>query len=424
MMRHRRTVQGRFGYFSGTSARPYRSVATDVPDTVRVVKAGKRNTCLVYNEKIFVKLYKRICEGPHPEIELQRTLSEDGEGTVPRYLGDLTYRGAEGTIYAIGIATDYFHHSRTLWHMAMDAASHYLEATLASDGERLRVDAFGDEDAGLPEGESQAALTGLLIRSRVDLAGRLTGRMHLRLSEGKDESFRVEPFTMLYQRSLYQTFRIQVHRCFSTIEAGIGALPEESRRPLVPLATRRREVLEQFQGILRSKISAVRMRIHGDYHLGQIMIMDERYRICDFEGTPNAPLSERRIKRSPLRDIATMIYSFHSVSLEALYNNLHIQESDRRNLFPGARLWAERMEKVFLSSYLKEMEGSGLVSPSCEQNIALLRLYLLIRSMSELEYAVETAHERIPIAAQNFAYFLDKLTMDKRRSAAGNPQAA
>jgi maltose alpha-D-glucosyltransferase/alpha-amylase len=139
--------------------------------------------------------------------------------------------------------------------------------------------------------------------------------------------------------------------------------------------------------------------------------MDEQYRISDFEGLRMLPLSERRLKRSPIRDIATMIHSLYCVAHHTLFNNIHIQEKDRQRLLPLDQVWATKMGKVFIRTYLSAMEGLGLISASGDEVASLMRIYLLERALIELETAVENEQNQMTIASRCLFHYLGTMKL-------------
>ncbi len=406
MMKRHRTFRGSRGALSGTS------VLWKDGDTsldvwpVRCVRSGAYNTCIDLGGKVFMKMYRRIHEGPHPEVELQKTVSGDAHGRVAAdYFGEMTYRGKDG-LYTVGMGAHFFPHSRTLWHTAVESASRHLESILIEKkasggnvppGERITRDLPGTPELKGSVVDFESVMAGI---------GEMTAVMHRRLAGEKGTDFATEPFTVLYQRSLYQTFRTLAHTVFSRIESKPEAFTREQAMEAQWLLQQKKEILAVFRDILQPRLNAVRMRIHGDYHLGQIMSGSDRYIICDFEGLATAPLSERRIKRSPLRDVASMVHSLFTAGHHALFNDHRIREWDRRSLLPCDQRWAARMSAVLVRSYFDAVRGTGLVSSSPGENSSLLRLYLVKCAMSELSNAIDGNHAMISSASRNFYYYL------------------
>jgi maltose alpha-D-glucosyltransferase/alpha-amylase len=405
LVKSKKALRGQHGVVAGESfARKNENGGMVVP-SARLVKSGKRNTSIVLGEKVFVKLYRRIDEGPHPEIETYKKLKNCKEPVTARYAGSLSYRSTDTTSYAIGLFVDHFHHSRTLWHAAVDAVSRYLEASVAGTGRDMQR-GRGEGDVMPDRSETTAAS---LFETKIGFVGELTAKMHRELAAGTDREFRPEPFSSLYQRSLYQSLRGLTHRVFSRVEAKLDVSSGMNSMELQSLAMRKKDILDIFMSTLKSKLSGVRMRIHGDYHIGQVMTMDERYLICDFEGLANSVLSERRLKRSPLRDIATMVHSLYYVAHYSLYNNVHIQEKDRQMILPRDQVWAATMGKAFVRSYIDAMDGTNLVSATPAESESLLQIYLLERALIELEKAIDQSHENLMIAIRSMIHYMRTL---------------
>lgn len=406
MMRMKKTVRGRQGVCTAQTVLRGKKELSEAPPVTRIIKAGKRNTSIVLDEQIFFKLFRRIDEGPNPEIELHKKCDGEDSRIVPRYIGAVHYRSTENVLFDFGFFVEHFHHSRTLYHLAVDAVLRYFEIALTKgansywDRKRI-IDNEIDEFAARDANDSTT-----VFKQKMVVVGELTAAMHRRLSGGKEEPFRVESFSSLYQRSLYQSLRGLAHRVFSRVEAkmdtgwGPGAMEMQS------LDMRKKELLDFFMATLKSRLHAVRMRIHGDYHLGQIMVMDEQYRICDFEGLAALPMSERRLKRSPLRDIASMIHSLYHVAHHSLYHNVHLQERDRQLLLPRDQLWASMMGHTFIQSYFMAMKGSKLVTATPDESKELLRVYLLERALIELEHAISGTQEEIKVASRVLVYYM------------------
>ncbi len=397
LIKGRRTIQGMNGVFSGKSEIRKNGDNHGSALSARLIKAGKRNTCIVIGENTFLKLFRRIDEGHHPEIELHKRLSGHDNEVVSKFIGSLSYQSSDNISYAIGICTDHFHHSRTLWHTAVDAASQFFEETIANN-----------IDSSAPVSETSIEK---IFEKKARIIGEITAKMHHKLAKEKEEGFRVESFTTYYQRSLYQSFRGLTHRIFSFIERKIDILPEVYARELRALHPQKKEILAFFMSALKTRLSAVRMCIHGDYHLGQIMIMDEKYRICDFEGFSTLPLSERRMKRSPLRDVASMVHSLYCAAHFSLTKNVQIPKKEHHLLLPKARQWAVRMSDAFVQSYLSSIQGTPLSLSSPSETQSLLKVYLIERALWDLERALESDHQNLTIATRCLFHYLAELTV-------------
>src|SRR5262249_999943 len=155
-----------------------------------------------------------------------------------------------------------------------------------------------------------------------------------------------------YQRSLYQSLRAQVRRTLEELRRRLGDLTEDVRRDAPRLLDQEPALLKRLHTILERKINAPRTRCHGDYHLAQVLWTGKDWIIIDFEGPSARPFSQRRVKRSPLRDVASMLRSLHYAALCALIGGA-VRPEDRPVLGPWERFWHVWVSATFLKAYLE-----------------------------------------------------------------------
>ena len=186
------------------------------------------------------------------------------------------------------------------------------------------------------------------------LMGQRVGELHLALTSDLDnKEFAPEPFTPFYQRSLYQSLRNHLAFHFRILRRELKKL-SDTVRPLAEKVLALQDViLERYHAVHRTSIAAMRIRCHGNLHLGHVLHTGTDFYIIDFEGEPGWTLSQRRIKRSPLRDIAGMIRSFHYAADDAMRHhaetgNPHADQTRARQ--PGARFWERQVGADFLRS--------------------------------------------------------------------------
>jgi maltose alpha-D-glucosyltransferase/alpha-amylase len=160
-------------------------------------------------------------------------------------------------------------------------------------------------------------------------------------------------------------------------------------------------LIDAFAGIYAAKISGRRFRIHGNFHLGRLFVADTGFVVRDFEGDPFMVSSERRLKRSPLRDIASMVNSIHRAAFYALQKQVHVQKKERQFLEPWADSWSAAMSNLFISGYLKEMENSGLLPNTRAETMLLLKLFLIERAVREINSRLRESQKGvfIPLTA-------------------------
>jgi maltose alpha-D-glucosyltransferase/alpha-amylase len=231
----------------------------------------------------------------------------------------------------------------------------------------------------------------------VALLGRRTGELHVALaSDGQDSDFAPEGFTPFYRRAAYQSMRTLADRALGALRERVKTLPEEARADAERVLGLKNEILSRFHFIVDQKITAMRIRVHGDYHLGQVLFTGKDFVITDFEGEPAQPIGERRSKRSPLRDVAGMLRSFDYAALSAL-KSADFRPEDLPRLTAAANGWVFWVSVVFFQSYLEASRNGGFLPGSKSELKTLLDLYLLHKAVYELDYELNNRPEWVSV---------------------------
>jgi maltose alpha-D-glucosyltransferase/alpha-amylase len=233
--------------------------------------------------------------------------------------------------------------------------------------------------------------------------GERTAEMHLALASRPDiPAFAPEPFTEFYRHSLYHGMLSLSSRAMDSLRARLGSLPGTAHDDAEELLNREPELRARLQRLRDTRISGTRIRHHADYHLSNILYTGSDVLITNFEGNPERPMGERRIKRSPLRDIASMMRSFHYVSHAVLFDQVPgIVLS--RDAFPQLERWAVSwyswVSAIFLKAYLERAGTADILPRSQEERAVLLEAYALEKALFEIEF--ELTHRpdwvRIPV---------------------------
>ena len=233
--------------------------------------------------------------------------------------------------------------------------------------------------------------------------------MHLALTadaEGPD--FVPEPFSLLYQRSVYQSMRNLTMRVTQLLRSNMKKLPEDIRGDAADILSYEQEIMKVFQKIFQKKISSMKTRFHGDYHLGQALFTGNDFIIIDFEGEPDRTISERRHKRSPVRDIAGMIRSFHYAIFNALLKHASVRPEDIAVLEPWTELWYCYVSGIFLESYMKTAENAVFMPGEREETGILLEVFLLEKAVYELGYELNNRPDWLVIPIRGIKQILRK----------------
>jgi maltose alpha-D-glucosyltransferase/alpha-amylase len=227
----------------------------------------------------------------------------------------------------------------------------------------------------------------------------------------EEQAFSPEPMTTLYQRSLYQAMRSGVRETFALLRRRRSTLDPDTLGLAEEVLDLEGDILERLQQVSTVKVAASRSRIHGDYHLGQVLFTGNDFVIIDFEGEPARPLSERRIKRSPLRDVAGMIRSYHYAARSGLMQRVDegVVARDPEaigELEPWVDAWFQWTAAAFLGGYLHVTEGSAVLPPDREHLRILLDAYLIEKAVYEVGYELNNRPDWLPIALAGVEFHL------------------
>jgi maltose alpha-D-glucosyltransferase/alpha-amylase len=392
--------KGRCGVLEPTATpvlRAYKAAARRglTPATIEV---DHNNTSVVYGKRLILKLFRCIDEGLNPDLEIGRFLTTHGFTHTPPVAGALAYKPQRGEPISLAIVQGYVPNQGELWEIFQAALRAYFARVRGTAPHTPPLCAgtlleFGDPT--LPP-EMQADLEQCCKLAH--LLGQRTAEMHLTLaSDATTTAFAPVPFTPFYQRALYQSERSLVSRVLVTLPKKMQLLPTESQEEAYRLLTLRECLLQRFQQMTLRAISAQRLRCHGDYHLGQVLYTGNDLIIFDFEGQPQQLVSERQLKHSPLRDVASMLWSFQYATYMA---RLHGREGDARaweevkHLTAWANLWYGCSGSAFLRAYL-ETAGAGAFLPHTRADLLiLLENFLLATVLANLRETLDTRPRR------------------------------
>jgi len=351
----------------------------------RVLDGEQSNTTLVYGTEHLLKFFRRFEEGVHPDTQMLKALGECEFAYVPRYEGEIRCRidGEEGVL---GLLTNYAKNQGDGWNYTLDAVGRLFEQVLSQEAQ-------SGPSAGLEEFAEQ------VIPQRAQQLGDRTAALHICLADMTEKpEFAPEPFTGLYQRSLYQTMRSLLRRTEAEVTRRLPDLDTEVRAQALNWVAASPRIMDVYMQLLRRRITAMKTRIHGDYHLGQVLNTGNDFLILDFEGEPKKSLGERLLKRSPLVDVASMLRSF-DYAVEVILSRQKLE--DRQRLRPWAAKWLDLVSKAFLQGYRERAAGASFLPKSDEDFNYLLLVFLLDKSVYEVGYEISYRPDflAVPIGA-------------------------
>lgn len=375
------------------------------------------NTSIRFDERMIFKLVRKVAEGVNPELEIGRFLTSKSVN-VPPLLGSLEYKTEKHEPMTLGVLQAYVPNQGDAWRYTLGWLGRYLEDSFA------RASGSNDAVPELPSASlvrlaqdeipeaAREHLEGYLNDARI--LGKRTAEMHLALaSDSDDDTFKPEAFSKLYQRSLYQSMRNLTNRIFTQLRGQHHNASQAIAEVVNETLKLEPRILESFTAISTKKFSGRRIRVHGDYHLGQVLWSGSDFIIIDFEGEPGRNLSERRLKRSPLHDVAGMLRSFHYAAYAALPGygvQTAAREEDFPKLEPWARFWQIWTSVAFLKTYLETMEPADILPRNPDELEMLLRLFILEKAVYELGYELNNRPRWLKVPMQAILQHFDEET--------------
>ncbi len=332
----------------------------------KLVDAEQSNTSIVYGDTWFLKFFRRFEAGLHPEVEITRRLTERGFAAAPRHAGAL-FLGATAADGTVAVLTSFVPNQGDAWTYTVDALSRYFDRVLEAPGTEF------------------SELIGGVYPQRVRQLGQRTAEFHLAVAGGGEShaAFAPEPFTTLHQRGLYQAMRSSAGRMLRELKRSASALGHEEQMLAREILASSGKIVEQFAPLLTKRSEVQKIRIHGDYHLGQVLNTGKDFVLIDFEGEPRRPIGERNLKRSALVDVAAMLRSFDYVSAVALRRR---PPTDQARLGEWAARWVAEMAQHFLEAYLATPGIDGFLPDDPAEIKSLLRIFLLQKAIHEVSF--------------------------------------
>ncbi len=391
--------QGRHGELRGIgSSLLTAEPGENVPDS-QILKAEQSNSSMLFDNRFFLKLYRKLEDGVNPDVEVTRFLTERAQfAHVPAFVGAIEYRRPRTEPTVVALLQTAVPNEGDAWSLTLDAVGRFYERVLARKSDL--------QNAVAAPGLLLDELIGGIFPEKARLIGTRTGEMHRALaSEAADKGFAPEPFNAMAQRSVYQTMRASLRKAFALLQKKVGNLPEAFRAEAAEVLAAESQILAQEQRILQHHADAAKIRIHGDYHLGQVLYTGKDFVILDFEGEPARPMSERKLKRSALRDVAGMMRSFQYAAYSALWQP-STREEDRAFLEHWADLWYRQLSAIFLESYLLATAGASFL-PKKESDLQiLLEAYLLDKAVYEVGYELNHRPDWVLIPVRGIKHIL------------------
>lgn len=349
----------------------------------RVLPVDSSNSAMTFGERYFLKLYRKLFQETNPEVDMIAFLTDESNfDHIPAFGGSIIWKQPDQADITLGMIQLMVPNDKDSWMQTGD----YLNDFLYAVPQRLfsiREDVF----------------------EKVELLGKRTGEMHCALYKPSrpgaptDEAFAPEAFTDEYRAFLIKRFEDLLERRYALLIDNYTKLDPQAQR-LAWVFMEAKEIIDKFIDDFRTRpLDSLRIRIHGDYHLGQVLATTSDFVIIDFEGEPESSITERKIKHSPLKDVAGMIRSYHYAVSAKLFNSAETEGLDPNHLQRVSDRWFYLIRDTFLNAYLDTFGAPHPLFKNNSEINFLLLIYLLEKAVYELGYEISyrPAWVKIPL---------------------------
>jgi len=377
----------------------FEALRGDGPLAPRRLSVEQSNTSIAYGDRLIAKLFRRVERGPNPDVEIGEHLTVHTDfRRAPRVAGAFDYQEAGEPPSNLAVFHELVPSQADGWTHALAELGHFFE--LVEGRGEPPLEALAPEHvldlAALPTPAAVSDVAGAFIDTAQTL-GRRTAELHIALaSPSTDPAFAIEPLSGTDIDRLLREARAQVHRALELVRQRADLVFDlvESAAMLLGRAD---QALATPSAL--PDLTGARTRVHGDYHLGQVLWVEGDFYILDFEGEPTRPLEERRMKESPLKDVAGMLRSFSYAAYAGLFSHTAARRSQFERLERWAHVWQNWTSASFLKGYLGSIQATAVLPAAPAQQRTVLDLFLLDKALYELQYELNNRPDwlRIPI---------------------------
>lgn len=356
----------------------------------KLIDSRYRHVIIQYNKKFIIKLYRKIDRGTDRDVELCHYLcKEKNFKFVPEYLGQIEYIKKDDIKRTLAIVQEYVPNYGTAAQYFSDALNRFYERVSIHGGEIILPPIEGSLGKPLKFEQMSAANQDLIGGAHIEhirLLAQRTAEMHLALGTNwVHKDFEPEEFSLHYQRSLFSAYKSSIRHAYDLIKKYVDEFPANHQEEIRVFIGLKDTLVQKMMQIYDHKIEAVKIRPHGFYTLNAILFKDADFVITNFEGDSTFSLTERRLRKSPLTDLATVLNSFHYVAYSALLQNE-----------PSGRLaehWFHSFSQIFISNYKELVQGQDFIPNMADFNM-LLDIYQIDRYLADIAWELNQKNRK------------------------------
>ncbi len=382
-------------------------------ESSRFMGVEQSNTSIVYNEKYVMKFFRRIYVDRNPDYEMSRFLSEISDyKNTPLYLGSINVIDSDQSTLTIALMQEMVENEGDAWDYILKEVHKVFmnlefkninikQLPKATPFERLEITDVSPEIIDW---------IGLNLFHKTQVLAKRTAEMHIALgSEFTDTAFEPTHFNGDYEVWLKNRLLYQFQNRLNTVENNLHKLKGMALDLANDFLARKNEIRKRFVDFDWTKLKGLRIRIHGDYHLGQILVQNDDFYIIDFEGEPESTIRDRKVKQPPLKDVAGLFRSYHYAIYSSIFNNKDLYKESQEELFEAGEILYNYIINVFLGTYVALIKKANLNIGYKEERIFLLQYSLLEKAVYELGYELNSRPQWAVIPLKGISNIINQI---------------
>ncbi|MFI4951909.1 MAG: maltose alpha-D-glucosyltransferase [Burkholderiales bacterium] len=355
------------------------------------------NSIVILDEKLVLKCYRRLRQGINPEIEVGRFLTDASPFPhIAPVLGTLHYCDDAGQATALAVLQRFVHNQGSGWNYVVEYLQRFLDLPLALAPDEAATAATAPVQAPTEPPTPHTAFLGLIA-----MVGQRTGELHVALAATTgDPAFDPEPVSTDDVATWIAAVTTDVEQTFDQLSGRLGDLAPPARAAAERLLALRAALRGRIAELAPRAPTFAKTRFHGDFHLGQLLVVEHDFIVVDFEGEPFRTLDERRRKHCPLRDVAGMLRSFSYAAAVALDEATGDRPADRPRAAAHLTRWERETSAAFLNAYARAVRSASSYPTEAGDVARLLELFVLEKALYEVRYELGARPDwvRIPVA--------------------------
>lgn len=376
-----------------------------------VLKADQSNTSLIFNDQFFLKIYRHLFRDTNPDYEITKLLTESaGFENSPRYAGSMTWKRCNLPNISLGLMQEKVENEGDAWNYILGQIKKYFDKIKKS---KTKVEELEKVELYVPKeikdfDPELVDLMGFTTLKHIEVLARRTAEMHVAVSsERSNYTFMPVVFNEDYSVWLKNRLMYQFDRRVDLVEKTIGKLEGLAKEYAQRFLDEKEEIINTILSFDEYKLISKRIRIHGDYHLGQVLKIEDDFIILDFEGEPESTIRDRKVKQPPIKDVAGMIRSFHYAVFANIFEQYDQKALSKEELFTAGDRYYRCIVALFLNTYLNVSFENSLDIGYQREITYLLKYHLLEKAIYELGYELNSRPTWAIIPLQGIVNLLD-----------------